>query len=343
VRFGVAHDFRCPPGSDYSLQDVYAQTIEQIRRLDELGLDEVWFSEHHFVEDGYLPSFAPVAGAAAAATKRVRISTNISIVPFSHPLRLAEDLAVLDQLSGGRIEFGAGLGYAVHEFKGFGFPVAQRVSRTEECVDILKLAWSGERFSYAGKRYQFDDVRVTPDPVQPGGPPLWMAVSSPPGVARAGRYGVNVLPQGPVALLDDWRESFTAAGGDPSEKRVGIIRTFLVTDDPERDWPPLRAAERYRMAVYGRFAEEAGIGDASLFNDRERINQRAFVGDVEECAAELTSFIQRYGLTDVVTWGSAPGLQPVALSPSMERFAAEVVPKVRANLAAESRIDPGTS
>lgn len=112
VRFGVAHDFRCPPGSAYSLQDVYAQTIEQIQMLDELGLDQVWFSEHHFVDDGYLPSFAPVAGAAAAVTRRMRISTNISIVPFSHPLRLAEDLAVLDQLSGGRMEFGVGLGYA---------------------------------------------------------------------------------------------------------------------------------------------------------------------------------------------------------------------------------------
>ena len=129
VRFGVAHDFRCPPGSDYTLQDVYAQTIEQVALLDRLGLDQVWFSEHHFVEDGYLPSFAPVAGAVAAVTSRMRISTNIAIVPFSHPLRLAEDLAVLDQLSGGRIEFGAGLGYAPHEFKALRLPgLAPRVA-----------------------------------------------------------------------------------------------------------------------------------------------------------------------------------------------------------------------
>jgi alkanesulfonate monooxygenase SsuD/methylene tetrahydromethanopterin reductase-like flavin-dependent oxidoreductase (luciferase family) len=332
VRFGVAHDFRCPSGSDFTLQDVYAQTIEQLRILDGLGLDQVWFSEHHFVDDGYLPSFAPVAGAAATATTRMRISTNISIVPFAHPIRLAEDLAVLDQLSGGRMEFGVGLGYAPHEFRGFGFPVAQRVSRTEECVDILRLAWSGERFSYEGKRYRFTDVRVTPDPVQPGGPPLWMAVSSEPGVERAVRYRTNVLPQGPVALLDDWRRQFAAAGGDPQAQRVGIIRTFLVTDDPDRDWPPLRAAERYRMQVYGRFAEEAGTGNASTFNDPERIPQRVFVGSVDECVDELTSFVRRFGLTDVVTWGSAPGLPPSALTPSMERFAGEVVPRVRARL-----------
>ena len=334
VRFGVAHDFRCPSGSDYTLADVYAQTIEQIARLDQVGLDLVWFSEHHFVEDGYLPSFAPVAGAAAAVTTRMRISTNIAIVPFSHPLRLAEDVAVLDQLSGGRMELGVGLGYAPHEFRGFGFPVSHRVSRTEECIDILRLAWSGERFSYAGKRYTFEDVRVTPDPVQSGGPPLWLAVSSGPSVGRAVRFGTNILPQGPVSLLDGWRSRMREAGEDPDERRVGIIRSFLVTDDPERDWPPLRGAERYRMAVYGKFFEEDGLGSSGTFNDLERINQRVFVGNVDECVAELTEYIRRYGLTDVVTWGSAPGLQPAALSPSMERFAAEVVPRVRAELAA---------
>ena len=137
-----------------------------------------------------------------------------------------------------------------------------------------------------------------------------------------------------MSLLDAWREKTTAAGGDPAAMRVGIIRSFLVTDDPERDWPPLRAAERYRMAVYGGFFEAAGLGNAGTFNELERINQRVFVGNVAECVAELTAYVQRYGLTDVVTWGSAPGLQPAALTPSMERFAAEVVPQVRANLAA---------
>ena len=333
VRFGVAHDFRCPPGSPYTLQEVYTQTIDQIARLDELGLDLVWFSEHHFVDDGYLPSFVPVAGAAAAVTRRMRISTNIAIAPFAHPLRLAEDVAVLDQLSGGRIELGLGLGYAPHEFRAFGFPVAQRVSRTEECIDVLRRAWSGETFSYAGRRYRFDDVRVTPDPVQPGGPPLWLAVSSGPSVGRAVRFGTHILPQGPVSLLDAWREKTIAAGADPALLRVGIIRSFLVTDDPERDWPPLRAAERYRMAVYGRFFAAAGLGDSTTFNELERITQRVFVGDVDACVAELTGYIRRYGLTDVVTWGSAPGLPPASLTPSMERFAADVVPRVRAELA----------
>src|SRR5688500_15802626 len=142
LRLDVAHDFRCPPGSPYSMTDVYAQTMEQIALVDRAGLDLVWFSEHHFVEDGYLPNFVPVAGAAAALTSRVRISTDITLAPFAHPLRLAEDMAILDQLSGGRMELGLGMGYAPHEFAAFGLPVSRRVSLTEECIEILRLAWS---------------------------------------------------------------------------------------------------------------------------------------------------------------------------------------------------------
>ncbi len=335
LRIGVAHDFRCPAGSPYTMADVYAQTMEQIALVDRLGLDLVWFSEHHFVDDGYLPNFVPVAAAAAAVTSHVRISTDIALAPFAHPLRLAEDMGILDQLSGGRMELGLGLGYAPHEFAAFGMPRSHRVSYTEECAEILRLAWTGERFSFSGKRWHFDDVRVTPQPVQPGGPPLWMASTSPASVARAVRFDTHLLPQGPRAVvLDPWREQMRAAGRDPDRYRVGIIRSCLVTDDPDRDWPPVRAAERYRMKVYGGFADAAGLGGQEMFKSEERIAQRIIIGNVAQCVDELSTFILEYGITDVVTWGAAPGLAPAASTPSIERFAREVVPAVRTRVAA---------
>ena len=271
----------------------------------------------------------------------MRISTNIAIVPFSHPIRLAEDLAVLDQLSGGRIEFGAGLGYAPHEFQAFGFPVSHRVSRTEECLDILRLAWSGERFSYHGKRYEFDDVRgdARPGPARRSAAVAGDVERAERRAGRALRHQRAAPGPGVAARLAGARRPSRPAA-DPTLERVGIIRSFLVTDDPERDWPPLRAAERYRMAVYGGFFEAAGLGNSGTFNELERITQRVFVGNVAECVTELTAYVRRYGLTDVVTWGSAPGLQPAALTPSMERFAAEVVPQVRAALAAPDAVAP---
>jgi alkanesulfonate monooxygenase SsuD/methylene tetrahydromethanopterin reductase-like flavin-dependent oxidoreductase (luciferase family) len=212
-----------------------------------------------------------------------------------------------------------------------------RVSYTEECAEVLRLAWAGEPFSFHGKRYDFDDVRVTPQPIQAGGPPLWMASTSEASVARAVRFDTHLLPQGPRrVVLDPWREQLRALGRDPLDYRVGIIRSCLVTDDPERDWPPVRAAERYRMKVYGGFFEAAGLGGQDAFKDEERIPQRIIVGDVDHCVDELTRFITDHGITDVVTWGAAPGLEPAALTPFIERFAREVVPQVRAKVAEAS-------
>ena len=134
-------------GIGLSHQALYAAIMDQVAWLDGLGLDLVWFTEHHFVDDGYLPSWIPVAAAMAARTKRVRFSCDVCLLPFNHPLRLAEDLAVLDNISGGRVEIGVGMGYAPHEFKGFGLPVSRRVSLTDEGLDVLKLAFTGETFS----------------------------------------------------------------------------------------------------------------------------------------------------------------------------------------------------
>ena len=229
VRFGVAHDFRCPPGSRLHAAG-RLRPDDRADRAARRARPRRGVVQRAPLRRGRLPArrFAPVAGAAAAVTKRMRISTNISIVPFAHPLRLAEDLAVLDQLSGGRIELGIGLGYAPHEFRGFGFPVSHRVSRTEECVDILRLAWSGERFSYAGKRYQFEDIRVTPDPVQPGGPPLWMAVSSEPGVRPGGAL------RNECAAPRACRRCWTAGARRPS--RQAAIRTRSESASSARSW-----------------------------------------------------------------------------------------------------------
>ena len=196
LRFGVCYDFRNPPDSGVTDRALYAEVLEQVRWLDQIGADLVWFTEHHFVDDGYLPSWTPVAGAMAAVTERVRFGTDICLLPFNHPVRLAEDLAVLDNLSGGRVELGVGMGYAPHEFRGFGLPVARRVSLMDEGIEVLQRCFSGERFSYRGKRYQLEDVLITPGYVQDGGPPLWIAAMSEAGAVRAARYGANFLPQG---------------------------------------------------------------------------------------------------------------------------------------------------
>lgn len=329
-RVGLCYDFRNPLDSGIAMPALYAEVMDQIAWADEIGFDLIWFTEHHFVDDGYLPSWIPVAAAAAARTRRVRFSSDVCLLPFNNPVRLAEDLAVLDNLSNGRVEIGVGLGYAPHEFHGFGLPVARRVSMSDEAIEVLRLCFSGERFSFKGKRYEFNDVRITPGYVQAGGPPLWVAAMSRAGAVRAARYGCHLLPQGDRSqTLDVWRAALGTAKPAVQDYRVGIIRSVLVTDDAERDWPAVRASERYRMQIYERFFAASGEG----FGSANRIPQSWIVGNVQTCVDTIVAFIKDFGITDLVTWAAPPGLHPQVMNRSLERLVREVVPAVRARIA----------
>tara|TARA_A100001037_G_scaffold300597_1_gene328452 strand:- start:767 stop:1570 length:804 start_codon:yes stop_codon:yes gene_type:complete len=266
----------------------------------------------------------------ASVTSRVRFGTDICLLPFNHPVRLAEDLAVLDNLTGGRVELGVGMGYAPHEFKGFGIPTSRRVSLMDEGIEVLQRCFSGERFSYSGKRYTLENIRIRPGYVQPGGPPLWVAAMSEAGAARAARFNTHLLPQGlRRRSFDPWVETLTASGRDPKDYRVGIIRSVLVTDDRETNWELVRAAERYRMALYQRFFEESGEG---FGEEGEQVPQTWIVGDVAHCVDELVKFITAFGITDLAVMAIPPGLKAAQMAPSLERLFVDVVPRVKSAL-----------
>jgi len=330
LRIGVVYDFRNPPNSGIDNKTFYSEILEQAVWLDSLGLDLIWFTEHHFVDDGYLPSWIPVAAAMAARTKNVRFSSDISILPLYQPVRLAEDLAVVDNLSGGRIELGVGLGYVPWDFDGYGIPVKQRVSHTDEGLDILTRCFTGKKFSFEGERYCVRDVVIKPKYVQPGGPPLWVAASSVAGARRAAHFDSHLLPQGPFdTTIQTWRDELKNTGRSPDDYRIGIIKPCFVTDDKELEWPRVREAERQRMQYYRRAFEAAGR-NAPPDQDRERISQNWVVGNVDYCVAELTKFIRENGITDLVTWAVPPGLRPVDMATSLEKFATQVAPLLKA-------------
>lgn len=330
-RFGVMYDCRRRPGDETPMATIYAQHLEQAVLADQLGLDMVWFTEHHFLADGYLPAFQPLAGAIAARTERIRISTDIVILPFYHPIRLAEEMAVLDNISNGRMELGIGMGYVPGEFEAFGVDIRHRPSITEESVEILRRCWADGPFSFRGKRYQVPEIDVHPKPVQAGGPPLWMAAMRKPGAERAARLGCHLLPQTSRSeTIDPWVEAVCAGGGDPSDFRVGLIRSFLVTDDPERDWPAWRSAERYRMEAYNTFFKETPDDYGKGWREADAIPQNVFVGDADACVVEIERMRREFGITDIVSAGLPPGVDPAFMAGNLERLANDVLPRVRA-------------
>src|SRR6266699_5308823 len=135
-----------PPGGKRTHVQEYREIVDLVRLAETLGFDSAWVSEHHGSGDGYMPSLLPTLAAFAAATDRIKLGTGVMLAPFHHPLRLAEDAAVVDLLSGGRLILGLGLGWREEEFRMFGVPPSERVRRTSETIDILRLAWTGERF-----------------------------------------------------------------------------------------------------------------------------------------------------------------------------------------------------
>ena len=133
---------------------LYAEILDQIAWAENHGFDDGWLSEHHFIDDGYLPSMLPVAAAIAARTKRIRIPLGVLLMPFHNPVRLAEDIAVVDVISGGRLELGVGVGYKLEEFVGFTVPFREHGARTNESLGIFARLLAGETVTFKGKYFR---------------------------------------------------------------------------------------------------------------------------------------------------------------------------------------------
>ena len=176
-----------------SLASVYDRALERFGIMDGTGYDAVWLAEHHFSSFSVCPSVHMMATMAAAQTERLRIGTAVSLAPFYHPLRLAEEVALLDVLSGGRVNWGAGRGFARGEFAAFGIPMEESAARFRETVDIVLAAWSQERLTHHGAHFDFDDVEVLPKPMQKPGPPVWMAATSESAIDWAAGRGFSIL------------------------------------------------------------------------------------------------------------------------------------------------------
>ena len=192
MKFGILQFFSWP-GRRVELPTVYKRALERIEIMDHNGYDAVWLTEHHFTDYSVCPSIPVMASYAAARTQHLRIGTGVSLAAFYHPLRLAEEIALLDTLSGGRVNWGAGRGFDANEFKAFSVPMEESHARFRETVDIVVKAWTSDRLTYNGQYYSFDNVEVLPKPLQHPHPPVWTAASSQPAIEWSAAAGYSIL------------------------------------------------------------------------------------------------------------------------------------------------------
>lgn len=253
--FGIRFDLRNPAFSDTPMAERMEAALEMGAWADRLGARLIVLAEHHGSEDGYLPS-PLILGAAMVARTRAATIRLFLVASFHDPLRLAEDLAVLDLISKGRIDVNLVAGYVPDEFAMFGVPMSERARRMTETVRTLKAAWTGEAFEYRGRR-----VRVRPAPFRPGGPPLTLGGSSEAAARRAARIGDGFAPNLP-ALWDIYRdECFKLGKPDPGPPRRASAAVTILSRDPGSAWDALAPYFLHEANAYGAWEATRG-GDA---------------------------------------------------------------------------------
>jgi alkanesulfonate monooxygenase SsuD/methylene tetrahydromethanopterin reductase-like flavin-dependent oxidoreductase (luciferase family) len=271
-----------------SSEEIYARGLEQAQAAEALGFRNVWLGEHHFSTYGYLSRPLQLASYIAAKTTRLRVGTAVIVVPLHHPLLVAEEIAMLDVLSGGRADVGLGRGYQRYEFERFGLQLDSGGSRWDESLDILLKAFEGEPFSYEGKLYKIPETSIYPKPVQKPRPPIWITAQSPYSIEAAVRRGLNVLTGGfgvPLERLADFGKFFGKVVDEtkPATKPlVGVQRAVYVTKD---DADAREAAEqaRWNMRV-----------TLSLRNNYERVEHGRAIPVPAKTEPTLDELLDRY-------------------------------------------------
>lgn len=253
--FGLRFDLRNPEIAGTTMAERYRAALDMAEWADQLGFVIIVLSEHHGSADGYLPSPLAMAAAMAARTEHARIQIAALIAPFHDPLRLAEDIAVVDLLSGGRLDLVIANGYVPGEFEMFGCELSDRVKRTTETVGTLKQAWTGAPFEFRGRT-----VQVTPAPAQPGGPKISLGGSGPAAARRAARIADGFMPSSP-AIWDVYRDEMQKLGKpDPGPSLGGDTSAFHVARDVEQGWAEYAPFALHEVNAYGAWMASAGIG-----------------------------------------------------------------------------------
>ncbi len=237
MKFGVLQFFSWP-GRRGDLKQVYDRGLERARIMDQNGYDAVWIAEHHFSTYSVCPSIHMMGTYFAANTRNLRIGTGISLAAFYHPLRLAEEVALLDVLSGGRVNWGAGSGFDPTEFRAFGVDREERHPRFRENVDIVLAAWNSEKLTYHGEFHTFDDIEVLPKPLQ-NPIPVWMAASSPDAIRWSAEKGFSIMMD-PHSSMEDiaakrqlYDSTLVEHGHDPAGRDIPVARLLAIAPTEE--------------------------------------------------------------------------------------------------------------
>jgi alkanesulfonate monooxygenase SsuD/methylene tetrahydromethanopterin reductase-like flavin-dependent oxidoreductase (luciferase family) len=350
VRFGLFYQLPCAP--DQSESQRYHETVEQLVLADQLGFDVAWLAELHFFRPfSIMPAPLYVAVAAAQRTRQIRFGTGVILVPFHHPLRIAEETAVADILTGGRLDVGVGRGTIALHFQGFGVSREESRARFEEGLEVIVKAWSSDRFAHKGRYFELPETALAPKPIQKPHPPLRIAANSPETAEFAGLHNYDVMVASPINPMPGFFEhvrkyrNALISSGHQTEKR-DVAALFFVTPGDALD--EVRAQFEPSMMHYFRtIGEQARVGGRGQYEGSyqylQQVRERAgrigwdevqstmgVFGPPEQCIQRINQIYDGAAIDQLVCWFNPGGRVPhKAVMTAMERFASQVMPSVR--------------
>lgn len=318
----------------------YRECLEETLLGEELGFDSVWLEEHHAVRNHYWPSPMTALAGLATRTERILLGTDILVLPFYHPVRVAEDAAMLDTISNGRFIFGAAIGYKPDEFALYQISLEKRGERFEESVRLIKQLWTQEEVNFEGKYFQLQGVKIEPRPITKPHPPIWLGGWGNLSLKRAAQLGDAWVP-GPTAglekLLDSQRlyhQHLREAGIDPQTRAVPLTREVVIAASEEQAY---KIAEDHLLVNY---RDEYGGGkwqhpligneDQTPVTDLDIINQDRFIiGNPDTVCKKIQRFNDFFHMDHLICRLYFAGISHQVILEELKLLAQEVIPVFR--------------
>ncbi len=348
MEFGMLHLFENPVGKTEG--QVIKEQMELMMAAESLGFDSTWPAEHHFSEYGFCASPQVSLAAVAVKTQKIRLATGVVVLPFHHPVRVAEDFAFLDHLSEGRISLGLGRGYQPIEYQGFNIDQTQSREIFREGVEIIRKAWTEDRVNFEGKHYQVRDLEVRPHPYQKPTPPMYMAVLSPESFTLAGESGMHLMMSAAFGLSAEnarkgvaaYKEGRKRVGLDPEGGRIACLFMMYPGDTMEKARKEFKDPVEWYFRTIAKYVAPKGEAVKGYENYKksqqfaEEVTFEALVdtnavvcGDSEYCVEKLLRLVREYGFNELLVWTRLGGLDTKNVLRAMELISGDVMPAVR--------------
>ena len=339
MEFGLFTEFEAPAGMSHAT--AFDESLAQMKAAEELGLDAVWLAEIHFQKDrSVLSSPLVVAAALAACTRRIKIGIAVQVLPLSHPLRLAEDVATVDHLSKGRLEFGIGRSGLPGHYQGFNIPYSESRERFLEALEILTKAWTQDRFSHEGKYFQFRDVCAMPKPYQKPHPPIRMAATTEETYPLVGRMGLPIFVAPRTISISELKgfiggyDRGWAAAGHAGRGDVALSMPVYVaaTDRQAREEAEASTMHFFRTISEALKKSETRRATAERLGEisyEDVLREQAIYGSPEAVADRLLALREELRFSSLSAWMNCGSQIPhERVLTSMRLFAERVAPRL---------------